>query len=192
MSKLTLKQRLFVAEYLIDLNATQAAIRAGYSPKTAYAIGEQNIRKPSIQAALKNAMKNREKRTEVTADKVVTELAKIAFANGTNFARIVTGTRKKKVWNEDLEDYDEIDVDEQFVQFVDTDTLSDDEKAVISAVKETRHGIAVESYDKVRALELLGKHLGMFKDKIELSGELITNPFKGLTEAELRRLAGEW
>lgn len=191
MAKLTTKQKIFVAEYLIDLNATQAAIRAKYSEKTAEQMGYQLLQKTSVQEAIQQAMKNREQRTEITQDKVLTELAKIAFANGTDFASLMTGTVKKKIWNEDTQEYDETDVDEQFVHFVDTDSLPPDKKAAVSAIKETRYGIAVESHDKVKALELIGKHLGMFKEKVEISGEMKTNPFEGLTEAQLRRLAGD-
>lgn len=191
MAKLTAKQKAFVSEYLIDLNATQAAIRAKYSEKTAEQMAYQLLQKTSVQEAIQGAMKNREQRTQITQDKVLNELAKIAFANGTDFASLMTGMKKKQVWNDETQEYDEIDVEEQFVQFVDTDSLPEDKKAAVAAIKETRYGIAVESHDKVKALELIGKHLGMFKEKIELSGEVKTNPFEGLTEAELRRLAGD-
>lgn len=191
MAKLNKRQNLFVAEYLIDLNATQAAIRAGYSEKTAEQMGYQLLQKTSVQEAIQEAMKFREQRTQITQDRVLAELAKIAFADGTDFARLTTGTVKKKIWNEDTEDYDETDVDEQFVQFVDTDNLPPEKKAAISGIKETRHGIEVQSYDKLRALELIGKHLGMYKDKIEVTGEIKANPFEGLSEAELKKLAGD-
>lgn len=78
------KQRRFVEEYLVDLNATQAAIRAGYSRKTAASIGEENLRKPEIQAAIKAAMTARQERTEITQDRVIAELAKIAFGDSRN------------------------------------------------------------------------------------------------------------
>jgi phage terminase small subunit len=68
---MTPKQQRFVEEYLIDLNATQAAIRAGYSSKTAYAIGEENLRKPEISEAIQAAMDERSSRTEITADYVL-------------------------------------------------------------------------------------------------------------------------
>jgi phage terminase small subunit len=190
MAKLTAKQKIFVAEYLIDLNATQAAIRAKYSEKTAEQMGHQLLKKTLVQQAIREAMKNREQRTQITQDRVLNELSKIAFANGTDFASLVTGTKKKKVWNDETQEYDELDVEEQFVRFVDTDSLPPDKKAAVAAIKETRYGMAVESHDKVKALELIGKHLGMFKEKVELTGEIKTNPFEGLTEAELRRLAG--
>lgn len=71
---LTPKQSLFVDEYLIDLNATQAAIRAGYSEKTAGRIGNENVRKPVIQEAISERMKIRSERTEITQDRVLTDI----------------------------------------------------------------------------------------------------------------------
>lgn len=77
---MTPKQQRFVEEYLVDLNATQAAIRAGYSAKTAGQIGEQNLKKLEIAAAIAEAKAQQAKRTEITADRVLAELAKIGFA----------------------------------------------------------------------------------------------------------------
>ena len=71
MAKLTPKQQRFVDEYLIDLNATQAAIRAGYSEKTAYSIGDENLKKPEIKKAIEQEQKERQKRTLVTQDDVI-------------------------------------------------------------------------------------------------------------------------
>jgi phage terminase small subunit len=68
---LTGKQEIFVNEYLVDLNATEAAIRAGYSKKTAYSIGFENLRKPEIDAAIQQATKERGMRTEIDADYVL-------------------------------------------------------------------------------------------------------------------------
>ena len=77
---LTAKQQCFVAEYLVDLNATQAAIRAGYSEKTARAMGHENLTKPDIEEAIAEALKERRLRTEITQDRVLEELAAIGFA----------------------------------------------------------------------------------------------------------------
>ncbi len=76
MNKLTAKQKAFVAEYLIDLNATQAAIRAGYSEKTARFIGAENLTKPNIAAAVAAAQAERSKRTEITQDYVLSSIMK--------------------------------------------------------------------------------------------------------------------
>ena len=81
MSKLTDKQKQFCKEYIIDFNATRAAEAAGYSKKTAYASGAENLRKPQIQEEIKRLMGARNERTEVNADKVINELAKIGFSS---------------------------------------------------------------------------------------------------------------
>lgn len=78
---LTARQQRFVDEYLIDLNATQAAIRAGYSAKTANRMGAENLSKPGIQAEIQRSIKDRERRTNITQDRVVQELAKVGFFN---------------------------------------------------------------------------------------------------------------
>ncbi len=78
MSKLTAKQARFVEEYLIDLNATQAAIRAGYSEKTSHAIGQENLRKPIIAEAVAKARQERSEKTKSSADWVVEKLEKEA------------------------------------------------------------------------------------------------------------------
>ena len=150
---LTPKQKRFVTEYLVDLNATQAAIRAGYSEKTAEVIGYENLRKPQIAQAVQKGMEARQRRTEITQDMVIRELAKVAFANSTNYARVVCGGTR--------------------VELTDTDKLTADQRAAISCIKEGKYGIEVGTYDKVKALELLGKHLGVFDSRggSSISGE---------------------
>lgn len=145
---LTDKQIMFVKEYLIDLNATQAAIRAGYSKKTAGKIGNENLTKPEIQAEIEKCMKAREKRTEVTQDRVVQELAAIAFARATDYAEVVNNSVKIK----------------------NTDQLEENQVRAIAGIKEGANGVEIKLNDKEKALELLGRHLGMFKDKVEVSG----------------------
>ena len=73
---MTKKQKRFVEEYLVDLNATQAAIRAGYSPQTARDIGCENLTKPNIQNAIATAMADRSRRTGINQDRVIQEIAK--------------------------------------------------------------------------------------------------------------------
>jgi phage terminase small subunit len=109
---LTEKQRRFCEEYLVDLNATQAATRAGYSPKTAYRIGHELLQKTSVQECVRGLRAEQSKRTCITADDVVNELKNVAFAQAEILGR-----------------------------------------------------------DKVKALELLGKHLGMFTDRVSVVDE---------------------
>lgn len=143
MARLTEKQALFVAEYLVDLNATEAAKRAGYSDKTAYSIGFENLRKPEIQEAIRIAMDERSKRTEITQDRVLQELAAIGFSRTTDFAQICGGA----------------------VRLTETDKLTDEQKRAVAGIKEGKYGIELKLHDKIHALQLIGQHLGMFGGK---------------------------
>ena len=154
---MTKKQKRFVEEYLIDLNATQAAIRAGYSPDTAKSIGSENLTKPDLQVRIAKAMAERSKRTGVNADRVVMELAKIAFVNAGDVIDAETATLKPDAAREDT----------AAIQSVKVKTFGED-----GLERE------IKMADKLKALELLGKHLGMFKDKVELSGTLETEKNK--------------
>lgn len=151
MARLTDKQKRFVAEYLVDLNATQAAKRAGYKDPN---IGRQLITKNNVSAAIQKAMSNRETRTEITQDKVLEELARVAFANGTDFARVVSKNGF------------------QAVELVNTEDVPTEKRSAIAGIKEGKYGIEVSSYDKVRALELLGRHLGLFDGKGQTKNEV--------------------
>lgn len=154
---MTKKQKRFVEEYLIDLNATQAAIRAGYSPDTAYSIGNENMKKPEIKACIDKAMAERSRRTGVNADRVLMELAKVAFVNASDVIDADTATVKADALPEDT----------AAIQSVKVKTFGED-----GLERE------IKMADKLKALELLGKHLGMFKDKVELSGSLETEKTK--------------
>lgn len=146
---LTLKQEAFVKEYLIDLNATQAAIRAGYSAISAGVVGSQNLKKPNIEKAIEHEMNQRQERTKVSQDKVVKELAKLAFSNMKSFMK----------WGPDS------------IQILHSDQLSDDDAACVSEITQTTSAnggtIRIKLHDKRAALELLGRHLGMFSDTIK-------------------------
>ena len=101
--RLTAKQARFVQEYMIDLNATQAAIRAGYSQRRASEIAYQLLQKTPVQDAIAAAQEIREKRLDITADRVVAELARLAFADTTTAVRIEGG----RVVVQDTDDMDE-------------------------------------------------------------------------------------
>lgn len=164
---MTKKQKRFVEEYLIDLNATQAAIRAGYSPDTAQQIGSENLSKPVISSAISKAMAERSRRTGVNADRVLLELAKIGFAKITDVVDPGTVEIREDAAEEDL--------------------------ACIQSIKVKPNEFGTERevklYDKRAALVDLGKHLGMFKDKIELSGVLETE--KNKLDDLIRQMRGD-
>ena len=167
---LTPKQKLFVDEYLVDLNATRAY-------KVAYPrVKNDDVAAPAAARLLRNVkvadyieerMQERKKRTEVTQDRVIEELAAIAFARATDYAEVIDG----------------------MVNIRDTEELTENQVRAIAGIKEGKFGIELKLNDKEKALELLGRHLGMFKDKMEVSGQIDTsNPYAGLTTEESKKL----
>ncbi len=153
---LKLKQALFVDEYMIDFNATRAAIRAGYSAESATVIGSENLRKPYIKAALDARIADRIRRTEITQDKVIKEIARIGFFDA------------GKLFNQDGSLKNINDVDE-------------DTRACISGIEIVKNKsdqiLKYKITDKNAALEKLCKHLGMYaseKKEIEISANETT------------------
>lgn len=158
MARLNAKQKRFVDEYLIDLNATQAAIRAGYK-KTEYTDTNANklLENTRIREAIDKAMAERSKRTGINQDRVIQELARIAFVNPQNVINAENGSVREDATEDDL----------ACIQAVKVKTMSGDK-----GYSEERE---VRLNDKMKALELLGKHLGMFTDKVELDADLELN-----------------
>lgn len=150
---MTKRQQRFCEEYLLDLNATQAAIRAGYSPDTANEQGARLLANVSISRAIAQRMADRSSRTGVNADRVVLELARIAFANAGDLIDAGDATLK--------------------------DDASRDDLAAIQSIKVKDMGDMgiereIRMADKLKALELLGRHLGIFNDRLRLDGKLDT------------------
>ena len=166
---LTDKQKRFCEEYLIALNATQAAIRAGYSPKTAEQTASRLLRNVKVQEYIAKRQKELSRSTQITQERVIKELALIAFSNNADYARVV----EKKMQTEvdgmlvDVLGEDGKPIMYRTVEPVLTDELTEEQKRALAVIKKGRDGLEVKSFDKVRALELLGKHLGIFTEKIE-------------------------
>lgn len=170
---LTPKQRLFVAEYLIDLNATQAAIRAGYSTDTAAQQGHENLRKPDIANAIFDAQQKRSERTQITQDMVLRELAKIGFAD----IRKAINWKSSLVEEEDNPEGGDVLVVKTIVtnnvELIGSDDIDDDTAAAISEISQNATGgIKVKMHDKKGALVDIGRHLGMFKDRLDLTANI--------------------
>lgn len=184
------RQKRFADEYLIDLNAEAAAIRAGYSSRYARGNAHKLVANGCIKKYIDERIEERKKRTEITQDRVLHELAIIAFSNAADYAAVVE--REAYVEAEDGEQIRLLDEEGNPVMYrtvepVLTKDLTDEQRRALSVIKKGRDGFEVKPYDKVRALELLGKHLGMFQDKVEVSGE-VNNPMAGLTTEELKKL----
>lgn len=148
---MTEKQKRFADEYLIDLNATRAYKVAYPSVKkneTAAAASARMLRNVKVAEYVQQRMKERQERTEVTQDRVVQELAAIAFAKATDYVQIRDGN----------------------VEIMDTNQLNEQQIRAIAGIREGKGGIEVKLNSKEKALELLGRHMGMFRDKVEVSG----------------------
>lgn len=146
---MTAKQQRFCEEYLTDLNATRAAIRAGYSPKSAKTIGPRLLlENVGVRARVEAMMARLSRRTGVSAERVVRELARVAFASMPDVVDMRTATLKPDA--------------------------TDDDRAAIASVRVKDGDMFTEREirmcDKVRALELLGKHLGMFTENVRVDG----------------------
>jgi len=148
---LTDKQIRFCEEYLIDLNATKAAERAGYSMASAYQSGYENMTKPEIQSYIQQLKEERSRRTEITADMVLAEIAKLAFVNMSDF-------------------YDELG------NLKPVNKLTRDQAAAISEINTKELKVAGDDFSesqivdtkyklnpKLAALEQLAKHTGIFE-----------------------------
>lgn len=164
MSNLTDKQLRFCEEYLIDLNATQAAIRAGYSEDTAKSIGCENLTKPNIQESITRMKVERSQRTQITADRVLQELAVIGFSSVQNYI---------------LDDDGKLELE----QAAEVDSI----RAVSSIRRKKKkygHGkdqteeveTEIKLWPKVSALQQMGQHLGIFeKDNNQKNANKLAN-----------------
>jgi len=154
-TSLTPKQQRFSAEYLVDLNATQAARRAGYSPKTSADIGRQLLRKTPVAELIQAAMAERSARTEITQDRVLHEVARLAFLD----------IRKAFNTNGTLKPLHEMD-DDTAAALAGLDAIElREDGAPVGSIKKLKLA------DKKGALELLMRHMGMLNDKMRLQGD---------------------
>lgn len=156
---LTAKQQRFVDEYLIDLNATQAAIRVGYSKKTADQQASRLLTNVKVREYLAQRQADRANRTEITQDMVLKELAKIGFSDIRKIVRWGE-TQVRMVDGED--DGPEDMVPYHGLALIDSTEIDDNTAGAIAEVSQGRDGLKVKLHDKKGALVDIGRHLGMF------------------------------
>ena len=151
----------FIEEYIVDLNATQAAIRAGYSKKTAYSIGQENLKKPEVQKAIAEAKKERTKRLGIDADYVLRRLIEIDQMDVLDimdgYFNIKPVNEWPLTWRQFISSFENL---EQFEG-------AGEDRTQFGWLKK------IKFPDKVKNLELLGKHIsvGAFKEKLELGND---------------------
>ena len=158
-NKLTPRQQIFAQEFVIDFNGTRAAIRAGYATSSAHVTGAQLIKLPKVHNFIKNLQAESVKRNEISADMVIREFAKIAFANYANY--LTAGN--------EMVDVSKLTADQtSAIESINiTTTKTDKGRLITTSVKMKLH-------DKVAALEKLGKHLGIFEThNLQKAGQVI-------------------
>ena len=160
--KLTPKQEMFCREYLVDLNATQAAIRAGYSAKTAGSMAVKLVAKSSVSEKIQDLRAKRETKTDITIERVLAEYAKIAFTD-------LPGIVSFNGCSMSVADFDALSPEQRacikkFKVRTEVKLALDGEKVPVDIVE-------VELHSKQAALDSIGKHLGMFIDRKELTGK---------------------
>lgn len=177
---MTPKQERFVQEYLVDLNATQAAIRAGYSTKTARVIAQETLLSPAVIAALGARRKALADVIEVTQESLTQRLAHIGYTDMTDIIR--WGSREvqigfdadgKRLPPDQIEDAVMVRTElAPYVDAIESDQLSPRARAAVSEVALTKDGLKIKMHDKVNAIVQLGRTLGMFTDNVKVSVSL--------------------
>ena len=170
MTSLSNNQKLFCQKYLeLGMNGTQAYLNVYKTCKkeeTAMASASRLLRNVKVKEYIEELQSKVEEKAIVSIEDIVKELTVIAFTDRTKISKMVT---KEKQLEKTTLVYKAVD-------FPDTDTLDNETKKVIAGYKQTQSGLAVETYDKMKALELLGKYLGMFKDEAPTINNNIVNP----------------
>ena len=135
---------LFAQEYVVDLNATRAAVRAGYTAKNAAVTASKLLRNVNVEYWIAEAQELKARRRDITNDRVLEEMRRLAFAQTTDMVTLKDG----------------------FVVIKDTTSLTTEQKSAISQIRQKKDGeIEVKFYDKQKALDSLAKYLGIFSDK---------------------------
>jgi phage terminase small subunit len=171
---MTNKENSFCQEYIIDFNGTQAAIRAGYSKNSARQIAAQLLSKLNIQARINELLEERKERVEVKQDRVIYEMSKMAFSNIKDYLNEDGSIDLSKI-----DDYNS----SQIQEVTEDITTGGTDDAPWERIKRK-----IRLHDKVKNLELLGKHLNMYRENINLSGEVLNVK---MSKAEYKKLRKE-
>jgi phage terminase small subunit len=166
MKELTPKQKRFCQEYIIDFNGTQAAIRAGYSKKTAKELASQLLTKLNIQTEIQGLANIITDKALVTTEEIVREYKKLAFTDSADLFDFKV--EMVSVINDDGE-VEEKPVTKPFLK--DYKDIPPEALAAISEIRETNQGIAIKLHSKQAALDSLSKYQGIFTDKHEITGK---------------------
>jgi phage terminase small subunit len=175
------KAAWFAREYLVDLNATKAAERAGYSKRTAYSQGQRLLKNVAVRSEIQALMDKRAAKLQITAERVLQELALLGFSNMQDYLEVAPGVVRvdlSKIDRDKFAAVQEVTV-EEYVE------RTGPEASDVEKVKRTKFKLA----DKRGALVYLGRHLKLFTDKVQVEGELQVE-VRDVKQKLLAKLAG--
>lgn len=181
INKTAARYRAAAEEYVMNGGSViEAMVTVGYSWEYAKARGHEIFKRPEVVEYINQLLDEQKARNQVTADKVIEEMAKIAFCDVTNAVSVET---RSQMIDGHMHEY-------QIVTIKDTKDLTPEQRAAIKSIKQTKTGIAVEFYPRDAMLTKLGETLGLFKHNLNIQGSIETpsNPYEGLTTEELKKL----
>jgi phage terminase small subunit len=194
--KLTIKQERFAQGLFAGLSQREAYKQAynaeRMKDKTIDEAAARLAADSKVAARIQQLTDELKERNMVTVERVLAELAKVGFANGSDFAKVVEKTRIEEIKDEEGNVTGTKEHRYKEVEVIETDKLEEDKLAAIAGIKATKEGIEVKTNDKIKALELMGKYLGMFTDKMEVTGKdggPIDIDLSGLDTEQLKKLA---
>lgn len=168
-SALTAKQQRFIENYLLDLNATQAAIRAGYSKRTANEQGTQLLNNPAIKTAIDAAKMKRSEKAEISAERVLLEIQRIAFYDPVDLIQVIRDALPDEI-SDDVEIIDGKIISglrsARDIRFLPEDVR----RAIVGWGYDRNQNFTIKLADKSKALDQLARHLSLYNDKLEVTG----------------------
>ena len=177
------RRRAIAYNYVMNGDKIKAMVDNGYSESYAKARGYTIFAREDMRAFIEEYRAEVRERHLVSADRLINEMAKLAFVDVTDIVKVVKKQRE-------LDDYT---VHEYLdVEIKPTEEWTPEQKSAVKSIKYTKHGISVEFYSKDAALTKLGETLGIFKQNVKVSGTVEMSqedPFQGLTTEELKALA---
>jgi phage terminase small subunit len=180
-SALSVKHSLFVREYLVDRNATRAAVSAGYSAKSAHNQGARLMKNDEIAAEIATATTATFRRLEITRERLIEELARIAFSDISDY--VEWGMRERT--HVDRSGNAHTDTIAR-VEVIDSAAINPDARRAISEITEGGNGLKIKLHNKLDAIRLLGLELGMFKEKPTVDADF---SLRAIVEAVQRNAA---
>jgi len=189
---LSVKEERFVREYLVDLNGMKAAIRSGYSPKTASSQASRLLTRVKVQEYLQKLKAECVKRCEVSADMLLREFMAIGFSKISDFLIVEEVEETGVKINEDTLEFEPYTYKRKQVRIFNTDEVDPEKVKAIAEIEQTKTGIRVKLHDKKGALQDIAKHLGWYEKDNGQQNKIVIQPTAAELKASRDKLKNEY